>query len=1471
MKNLKKFLNSVLVIFLISTQFNFLFAQENLPSKQIQLGSKIDVVDSQEKNYVQGEIIVKFKPTKINLKSSSSNNLLNTFEINNNLESASTIKTDNIAVMKIENNQNFDQKLVELNNDPSVEYAQPNYIYKTFATTFNDTYSGSLRALSNIHRYEAYEMFSGNVNTTGTIVAVIDAGVAYNHPDLAANMWNGTSCKDDAGIALNNCVHGYDFADIDNNPFPVRSDHGTHVAGTIAAAANNGSGIIGINPHAQIMAIRVGDDSMTTEAVVRGINFAKYNGAKIINASFGGSSSDTAMSDAINQFGLSGGLFIAAAGNGNNYGDSNGDNHDASQHVYPCDYTHDNIICVAATDDTDGIAFFSDYGTTSVDIGAPGVSIYSSLFLKNTLTGLRDDFESYAGGSAPAGWPIGGTQNNRGISDLGGSRGKVYYSDLAATYANNTDSYTETGKDLTIYSGATISFWTRCDTEYSGTAWTDYMSLLITTGSTYNPLDLAELGDNKWDEPMIDTDADPNNNTNSGVSMFLSADIPGSYLTNNFKVRFNRTTNASDNIYNGCLIDDITIQGYTPSSSIENYGNKNGTSMAAPHVAGLTSLAWSASPSLSYSQIKNIIINSGDTLPALVGKTVSGKRINAQNILWALGYSSNSGANYPQIYAAIGQILSGQSIQNNLNTVTNNNVNNFSGLYFARMSGSNELGRITFYTGLDLTDTGTQDFLSGDLPTSIGMSPGQIWFAPGTGFISKNAKLQMNLPYSFLSILGSINSGSFIVREGSGGAVTGNSMISSVYSGTCVGTGNYACPLYLAVSHFTQFDLKPVLTNVNIKSNNSINTNYAKSGHIVTLSWTGSKSLTSVSATINGLAGVVTGSTLGRYTTFTVTGGTAETGIIFSINYQDLSGNAGNVQTTTTDGSFVKIDNTSPSITVTSPSTVSTGLIVLQGTSSDTNGVSQIYVNGSLATGTGSWSKTAFTLTGGVNTINISGLDLAGNLTTITSNITRLPLVSSVTSQVLSGTAATISFNSDFVSSGYIIYGTSTLNNIFTGTLSTGHSMIVNGLVNNTTYYYRAYATVSGITGDMSSTGSFVLPYIIPITGTSNITTTGTIDLGGGTSTTFTNSGTLRLYGTGSTTNYFEIDLEGLGVLSDSGAWNGLIYGPIQTGFVGTVPSYTDYTHQSSLTFKMGADNVAITFNGQSAMVKVWVGSTYNDKLLRVYRSSNGTTYTRKDDCTVSAGYCTFVTDTFSYFTMMSPASSGGGGGGGGGGDTSVDLPSCKISDVICVDGEYELDGNVDCDGGYLGDACDEEDAVVEDTNTDEGDISDSPFDTQLNDAYLYAYQIGITTMPTVQKANMTGTLQRSHLAKMIVNYAAEVLDRQADTSKTCNFSDTSDQTTELKGYIKTACQMGLMGVGLKTFYPKNKVTRAEFGTILSRALRGNGNDQSGGNYYSKHLQALKYAGIMTQISVPGSIEIRGYVMLMLMRAKDKQ
>jgi hypothetical protein len=141
--------------------------------------------------------------------------------------------------------------------------------------------------------------------------------------------------------------------------------------------------------------------------------------------------------------------------------------------------------------------------------------------------------------------------------------------------------------------------------------------------------------------------------------------------------------------------------------------------------------------------------------------------------------------------------------------------------------------------------------------------------------------------------------------------------------------------------------------------------------------------------------------------------------------------------------------------------------------------------------------------------------------------------------------------------------------------------------------------------------------------------------------------------------------------------------------------------------------------------------------------------------------------------------------------------------------------------------------------------------------------------MNSIEESNVYGTLIRSHMAKMLSAWGTDVLGLTPDTSATCEFTDIENQTQEMKDFIVESCQLGLMGQNISEFRPNDKVTRAEFGTVLSRALRGDKYD-GGTPYYADHLAALQDVDVMTNISNPSGLEVRGYVRLMMKRADDK-
>jgi hypothetical protein len=159
-------------------------------------------------------------------------------------------------------------------------------------------------------------------------------------------------------------------------------------------------------------------------------------------------------------------------------------------------------------------------------------------------------------------------------------------------------------------------------------------------------------------------------------------------------------------------------------------------------------------------------------------------------------------------------------------------------------------------------------------------------------------------------------------------------------------------------------------------------------------------------------------------------------------------------------------------------------------------------------------------------------------------------------------------------------------------------------------------------------------------------------------------------------------------------------------------------------------------------------------------------------------------------------------------------------------------------------------------------------YSQELQDAYDWAYSKGVTTQSPIDNANMYGAITRAEMAKMLSVYAEEVLGVTADETKACNFTDIDSVKGDLHDFIIKSCKLGIMGQGITAFRPYDTLSRAEFGTALSRVLWGN-KYEGGTPYYANHLNALKAAGIMNQIANAESTkEIRGYVMLMLMRSE---
>ena len=319
------------------------------------------------------------------------------------LEVSQSLKPDHsLLLVKRSVVESMESVVATLENNDYIVTAEPNYIYKLDAVP-NDPMFNQLWGLQNkgqkdpknktgkagfdVDAVRAWEITTGSKDV---VVGIIDTGIDYTHPDLAANMWvnelekNGQEGVDDDGNGYVDDIYGYDFIDKDGDPKDEHS-HGTHVAGTIGGVGNDGQGVVGVNWNVRMMAVKIFNAQGRTNlaAIVPAIDYATLMGARLTNNSWGGGRASKIMKAAIERANRLGVLFIAAAGN------SNVDN-DQRPH-YPSSYDSENIIAVASIENGGVRSSFSCYGEKSVDIAAPGTNILSTV--------INGKYASYSGTS----------------------------------------------------------------------------------------------------------------------------------------------------------------------------------------------------------------------------------------------------------------------------------------------------------------------------------------------------------------------------------------------------------------------------------------------------------------------------------------------------------------------------------------------------------------------------------------------------------------------------------------------------------------------------------------------------------------------------------------------------------------------------------------------------------------------------------------------------------------------------------------------------------------------------------------------------------------------------------------------------------------------------------------------------------------------------------------------------------------
>ncbi len=287
-----------------------------------------------------------------------------------------------------------------IQEDPAVDFAEPNWIY-THQATSNDPYytTGSLWGMygdtsspANQYGSQAGEGWAANKIGSSTVyVGVIDEGIQIDHPDLQANVWvnpyDAVDGRDNDGNGYVDDNNGWDFDGNNNTVYDggkrgTLDDHGTHVAGTIGAVGGNGIGVVGVNWQVKLISAKfLGRNGGTAASAIKAVDYItdlkRRHNLNIVatNNSWGGGGFSQALQDAIERANAANILFIAAAGNGGT--DGVGDNNDSAAN-YPSNYPNANVISVAAITNTGNLSSFSNYGSTTVDLGAPGSGIWST-------------------------------------------------------------------------------------------------------------------------------------------------------------------------------------------------------------------------------------------------------------------------------------------------------------------------------------------------------------------------------------------------------------------------------------------------------------------------------------------------------------------------------------------------------------------------------------------------------------------------------------------------------------------------------------------------------------------------------------------------------------------------------------------------------------------------------------------------------------------------------------------------------------------------------------------------------------------------------------------------------------------------------------------------------------------------------------------------------------------------------------
>ncbi len=632
---LKNNITTILIFIMLSGGLVYAgFSDANIQiNTSVQDGSKVGK-GKKALSFKKGEVIIKLKKgsTKAAVTSAipfARDNIVKSFKI------LSSIKKQPYLLIKSKK-LSIEELIEKMKLDPNIKSVEPNYIYHP-DTVPNDPMFDLLwgedntgQAVNGIYGtidadMDAPEAWNTSTGSGSVVVAVIDTGVDYLHEDLAGNMWINPSeipgnGIDDDGNGYIDDIHGINATDDSGDPMETvveSGGHGTHVAGAIAAVGDNDIGIAGVSWKAKIMALKfISGSTGTTADAIKCLEYViaqKRAGVNIVaaNASWGGGGFSQALRDTIQAANDAGILFVASAGNA-------GGDTDISPH-YPSSFDLPGIISVAASDQDDHLAPWSNYGPASIDLSAPGTNMLSTMPRSPAAVNydiFYDDMESGMGK-----WSTGGSKNTWAVATdqelFENSNYPIpspdhFLSDSPGVdYAPDTDSWVmlKDDIDLSAYGSSgnlvlDIGSAIQIEEEY------DHARVEVSGdgGSTWVELfDFSGYG-RYWQSPYS----------------FL---LPDAVKTAHFRVRFHLTSDSGAEEA-GWLIDNV---GIGEASLVSNYGYKSGTSMATPQVVGAVAILASINTVDAPAMRKARILDGVDALSDLRGKVVTDGRLNLKN------------------------------------------------------------------------------------------------------------------------------------------------------------------------------------------------------------------------------------------------------------------------------------------------------------------------------------------------------------------------------------------------------------------------------------------------------------------------------------------------------------------------------------------------------------------------------------------------------------------------------------------------------------------------------------------------------------------------------------------------------------------------------------------------------------------------------------------------------------------------